>query len=128
MGEKIGRHGRTTDCPNRKLVGAGGASETEIDAAGEELGESSELLRDDVRRVVGKHDSAGGEANGFGRGSEMGEDEGGRGAGDAGRVVVLRYPDSFVSKALEVDGEVAGVIERGAGVASLFDSDQIEDG
>ena len=42
----------------RGLVGAGGAAEAEVDAAGEERGERAELLGDLERRVVGEHDPA----------------------------------------------------------------------
>ena len=68
----------------------------------------AELLGDHQRRVVGQHDAAGADADGRGAGGHVADDHRGRGAGDAGHVVVLGQPEAAVAPAL-------GVAARGRG-------------
>ena len=114
--------------PRGALVGARRAAEAEIDAAGIERLQGAELLGDDQRRVVGQHDAAGADADGRRAGGDMADHHRGRGAGDAGHVVVLGQPVAAVAQALGMPGEVEGVAQGLAGVAALDDRREVEDG
>ena len=61
-------------------------------------------------------------------GGEMGDHDRRRGARDARHVVMLRHPDAAIAPSLGVGGEIAGVVERAAGVGLLGDADKFEDG
>ena len=107
---------------------AGRAAEPEIDAAGKEARQRSELLGDHIGRVVRQHDPAGADADRLRRRGKVGEDHRGGGAGDARHVVVLGHPDAAIAPALGVDGDISSVHERAARVDLLRDANQFEDG
>src|SRR5205085_3653327 len=100
-------------------VGAGGAAEAQVDAAGEQRLESAELLGDGQRRVVGEHHPAGADANVRRAGADISEGDGGRRAGDPGHRMMLRHPEAVVAEPLAEAGEVEGVTESAAGIAAL---------
>ena len=97
---------------DRELVGAGRAAEAEVDAAGIERLERAELLGDHERRVVRQHDPARADADRRRAGGDVRDHDRGRGAGDAGHVVVLGEPEAPVAEPLGVLGQVERV--RGA--------------
>jgi hypothetical protein len=105
--------------PRRHHVGAGCAPEAEIDAARKQRLQRAELLRDHQRRVVRQHDPPGADAHRVGGGGDLPDHHRGRGAGDAGHVVVLRQPVAPVFQPLGVTGEVQRVAERVAGTLAL---------
>ena len=74
--------------------------------------EHPELLRDHERLVVREHHAARADADRRGRAREVRDQHGGRGAGDARHVVVLRDPVAQVAEPLHVAGEVDRVPER----------------
>ncbi len=87
-------------------VGAGGATDAEIDPPRVERLEHPELLGDDQRRVVGEHDPAGADPDLLGRVGERHHQHRRRGAGDAGHVVMLGDPVAAVAEPLDVLGEL----------------------
>jgi len=111
-----------------EAVGAGGAADTEIDAAGVESFQGSELLGDKERGVVGEHDAAGADADGGGSAGDVADEDGGGGAGDAGHVVVLGEPVAGIAPTLGVAGEIEGVAERFCDGAAGADGREVEDG
>ncbi len=119
---------RAAERPRRRHVGAGGAAEAEVDAPGMEGGERAEGFRHHQRRVVGEHDAAGADADRRRAGGDMGDHHRGRGAGDAGHVVMLGEPVAAIAETLRMAGEVEGVAERRAGVTALGDGREVEDG
>jgi hypothetical protein len=93
-------------------VGSGRPPKTEIDAAGQQRFQRAELFGDDERRMVGKHDAAGADADGPGGRPYMGDDDRGCGACDARHAVVLGKPDAFVALLLGLDRQATGLVER----------------
>ena len=59
---------------------------------------------------------------------DVGDHDRGRGAGDAGHVVMLGHPEAAIAPALGVGCEIAGVVERAARIGRLGDADEIENG
>ena len=125
--EALGRLRRTAQGAQRELVGARGASEPKVDAAGKEPRQRPELLGDDIGRMVRQHDAAGADPDGLRPGGDMGEHDRRRGAGDARHVVMLRHPDAAIAPSLGMGGKVASVVERAARVRPLGDADKLED-
>ena len=109
-------------------IGAGRPAEAEVDAVRVERGERAELLGDDERGVIGQHDAAGADADGFRAAGDVAEGDGGGGAGDAGHVVVLGEPEAAIAEALGVAGEIERAVERIGGRAALRDGGEVEDG
>ena len=112
----------------RELIGAWRAAKPEVDAAGKEPRQRSELLGDDVGRVVRKHDASCPDPNGRRPFGDMSKHDRCRGAGDARHVVMLRHPDALIAPFLGVSGEVASIVERAAGVGVLRDANKFENG
>ena len=110
------------------LIRAGCASQAEVDPSGIEGGQGAKLFGDDQGCVVGEHDAAGADADGFRSAGDVADDDGGGGAGDAGHVVVLGEPEAAVVEALGVAGEVEGAVEGVGGSGTLGDGGEIEDG
>ena len=126
--EGLGRFRRPAQRAQRKLVGARRAAKPEVDAAGKEPRQRSELLGDDIGRMVREHDASRPDPNGRRPGGEMSQHDRCRGAGDARHVVMLRHPDAPIAPFLGVGGEVASVVERAAGVGFLGDANKLENG
>ena len=74
LGERVGGPRVSPHGADRLLVGAGGAAESEVDAPRVEAGQSSELLGDGERRVVGQHHATGSETDAGGAGGDMGDE------------------------------------------------------
>lgn len=79
VGEGIFLHHVAAECAGGGHIGAGGATEAEVDPAGVEGGEGAELLGDDEGGMVGEHDAACADADGGGGGGDVGDHEGGGG-------------------------------------------------
>ena len=126
--EVLGRLRRTAQRAQRELIGAWRPAKPEIDAAGKKPRQGSELLGDDIGRVVRQHDAPRPDPNCLRPLGEMSEHDGCRGAGDARHVVVLRHPDAPVAQCFRVGGEVASIVEGAARVRFLRDANQLEDG
>ena len=124
----ISRLRRAAQGAQRELIGAGGPSEAEIDAARKQPRQRAELFGDHIGRVVGQHDAAGADADRCGALGNMGQHDGGRRTGDARHVVVLGHPDPPVSPALGMHSDIARMIERATRVGLFGDPDEIEDG
>lgn len=90
--------------------------------------EHPELLRDHERSVIGKHDATGADADLARNAGEVGGEDGGRGARDAGHVVVLGNPVAQVAETLDVAGQVERVAQRVGGRRVIGDDRKIEDG
>jgi len=110
-----------------QLIGARRATDAEIDAAGMERGQRTELLRHHQRRMVRQHDATNADADGGGAGGHMGNHHSGSSARDAGAVVMLGEPVAPVSQALRVTGEVEAVAQRLRRIATFDDGRQIKD-
>jgi hypothetical protein len=112
----------------RELIRAWRTAEPEIDTAGKEPRQRSELLGDDVGRMVRKHDAACPDPNGRRPLGDVSKHHGCRGAGNAGHVMMLRHPDTLITQFLGVSGEVASVVERAARIGLLRDANELENG
>src|SRR5580704_15635357 len=119
---------RATQGVQRELIRAWRTAEPEIDTAGKEPLQRSELLGDDVGRMVRKHDAACPDPNGRRPLGDVSKHDRCRGAGNASHVVMLGHPDAPVAQFLGVSGEVASVVERAASVSLLRDANELEDG
>ncbi len=84
----------------RRRIGAGGAAQPQVDAAGKQRRQRRELLGHLQRRVVGQHDAAGADADARGAAGDVADQHRGGGAGDARHVVVLGQPEPVVAPAL----------------------------
>ena len=80
------------------LVGAGGATDAEVDPARMKRFEGAELFGHDQRLVVGQHHAAGTDPDPLRAGREVGDDHGGSRTGDPGHVVVLGHPVAVVAE------------------------------
>jgi hypothetical protein len=109
-------------------IGARSAAESEIDAAGEKRGERAELFNNDQRRMIGKHDAAGADADCFCAAGDVRDDDGSGGAGDAGHVVVLGEPEAVVAPGFGVLREIERVAEGVGGGGALWDGGEVQDG
>ena len=127
MREGIARQRVTPQRVHRVPIAARGASDSEVDASRMERRERAELFGNDERRVIGKHDAPGPDANVRGTARDMRDDDRRRGAGDAFHVVVLGQPEAFVAEALGVTGEVEAVAKRNARRRALGDVREVED-
>lgn len=113
-------------------VATRGAAEAEVDAVGIDRRQGAELLGDDERGVVGEHDAAGADADGFGRVGDVSDEDGGSGGGDAGDGVMLGEPDAAVSPLLdilrEIDGAGYGLGHGGFGGIACAEGNEVENG
>ena len=124
----VGGLRRTPQGVQRELIGARRAAEPEIDPAGKKPRQCSELLGDDVGRMVRKHDASRADPNGLRSFGDMGKHDRCRGAGDARHIVMLRHPDALIAPCLGVSGKVARIVERAASVGVLRDANKLENG
>ena len=113
---------------DRQLVGAGRAAEAEIDAAGEQRASVPNCSAMTSGAWLGSMMPPAPTRMRLRAGGDVGDDDRGRGAGDAGHVVVLGHPEAAIAPALGVGGEIAGVVERAARIGLFGDADEIEDG
>src|SRR5690606_3936897 len=120
--------GRTAHGAHGDLVCAWRSAEPQVDPPRIEPLERSELLGDDVGRVVRQHDAAGTDPDGARAVGDMADDDRRGGAGDPFHVVVLGDPYAAVAPLLGVDGKVPRVVQRRLGVRILGYADEFEDG
>ena len=97
----------------RRRIGAGGAAQPQVDAAGKQRRQRRELLGHLQRRVIGQHDAAGADADARGPAGDVADQHRGGGAGDARHVVVLGQPEPVVAPAFGVPRQVERVVEGG---------------
>ena len=116
--ERVGAVMVTAQREHRQLVGARRAAEAEVDPPGVQRRERPELLRDHERRMVREHDPARADADRARPAGDVRDHDRGRGARDAGRVVMLREPEALVAPALGVLCEVERVAQRAADTVS----------
>ena len=124
----VGGFRRTAQGAQRKLIGAWRAAQPQVDAPGKKPRQRSELLGDDIRRVVRKHDATCPDPDGARSLGDVTKHDRCRRAGDARHIVMLRHPDAPISQFLGVSGEVASIVERAAGVGLLRDANKFENG
>ncbi|MNI05429.1 hypothetical protein D3C73_583800 [compost metagenome] len=93
-------------------VGAGSAAEAEIDTAGQQRFQRTELFSNHERGMVGQHDATGTDANFLRSGADMGDNDRGRSAGYTGHAMVFGKPDTLVSLLFGLDCHLAGLIKR----------------
>ena len=89
-----------------RRIAARCAAETQIDAAGKQRLERAELLRDQQRRVIRQHDPAGTDPDRLRARRDVRHDDAGRGARDAGHIVMLGNPVALVAPAFSVLREI----------------------
>lgn len=126
--EMFGIPRRTAKGTQRKLVGAGRATQTEIDAARKQALQRPELLGDDIGRVVGQHNAAGADADGLRTRRNMRDHNRRRSTGNGRRIVMLRNPDTPVAPSLGMGGKVASIVQRAACVGFVGDMGCFKDG
>ena len=124
----FGRSRRSAQGTERQLVGPGGAPKPEINSTGKQASQRPKLLSDDVGSMVGKHDAAGADADGFRSCRDMADHDRCCSARNPRHVVVLRYPDSAIAPRFGMDRDISGIVECTARVGVLRYPDEIEDG
>ena len=90
-------------------VGAGRTAHTQVNTAGVECVEGTELLRHHVGCVVGEHNAARTHANTLGCGSDLRHDHDGRRGQQGAGIVVLGDPETLVPVGLSRAGGIDGV-------------------
>jgi len=105
---------------------AASVSLAQVDSTGIERLERADLLGHDERRVVRQHDAARADPDGGRAAGDMSDDDGCRGAGDAGHVVMLGQPEAPVMPPLGMLREIERVAEGVGGVAALVDRRQVQ--
>ena len=78
--------------------------------------------------MVGKHNAARADADGFCSRGDMTNHNRRRGARDARHVVMLCHPNAAIAPGLGMDREITGVVERATRIGGFGDADEIEDG
>ena len=110
-------------------VAAGGATETKIDATGIESFECAELFRDDEGRVVGEHDAAAADPDGFCCPGDVADESGGGcGAGKTFNGVMFSKPETAIAPLLSVLREVDGARDGAGGRFVGTHADEVEHG
>ena len=117
---------RAAQSAQRELIGPGCAAQPKIDATWKQPFQRPELLGNDVGRMVGEHDAARADTDGFRSRRDMTDHDRCRGARDARHVVMLRHPDAAIAPGLGMDRNIAGVVERAARIGFFGDADEIE--
>ena len=112
----------------RHAIGARRATDAKVDPAGIERGEGAELLGHHQRGVVGQHDAAGADADGLRALRDMADEDGRRGAGDAGHVVMFGQPEAVVAERFGMAGEVERIGKRGRRGGTLGHRREVENG
>ncbi len=79
-------------------------------------------------RMIRQHDAAGADADGLGASSDVANDDGRGGAGDAGHVVVFGKPKPVVAPGFRVLREVERVAQSDSGGCALRNRREIENG
>lgn len=113
---------------HRRRVGARGAAEAQVDAAGVELGQGAEGFGDDQGRMVGQHDPPRTDAYAAGSAGDVPDQDGGGRTGDALHVVVFRQPVAREAEGLGVPGRGQGDGQGLADAAAFADGNEIEHG
>ena len=93
-------------------VGARGAAQSHVDAAGRQRIEHAEDLGHFERRVVRQHDAGAADADAIGGGGDGRDHDLGRRADDGRMVVMLGNPEAFVAQRLAMLGKRHGVADR----------------
>ncbi len=122
----VGRRRVPAEGPHGELVGAGSATQSEIDAPGKERGEGSELLGDNQWRVVRQHDPTGSNSDARCACSDMPDHHGRGGARDARHAMMLGQPEAAVTPELRVLRQIQRAAQCLRGVAALGNWRQIK--
>src|SRR3954453_7853788 len=77
--------------------------------------------------MIGQHDAAGTDANGFSSGSHVPDDHCGRSARDARHAVMFCEPEALVAPTLCVSREVKRIAKRAGRIRARNDGREIED-
>ncbi len=118
-----------SECLGCDLVGAGSATESEVDAAGIQCFEGAELFGDNEWRVIGEHDAAGANADLRCGAGDMSYQNGSCCGGDTFHSVMFGEPVSSVPELFGVACELYAAAEGvgGRGVA-VEDRGEVENG
>ncbi|MGY3462065.1 hypothetical protein ACVWW5_007515 [Bradyrhizobium sp. LM3.4] len=111
----------------RGAVGAGGAAEAEIDAAGKQRLQHLEALGHDQRRVVGQHHAAGADADVLRHRRDLPDHHVGRWARDGGEVVMLGEPIADIAEPVDMTRQIDAVAQRRGGLCACCDDGEVED-
>ena len=128
LGEAARFGGPPAQCGGRTLVGARGPPQPQIDPAGVEGGQGTDLLGDNERGVVGQHDPAGGDAQALGGGQDLPHEDDGRRGQVGGGAVMLGQPVALVAGGVGGTSEGDHVGEGVGAAASGADGDHVHDG
>ncbi len=94
-----------------QLIRTRGATQTQLNTPGEELRQGTKLFGDNQWRVVGQHDAAGTDTNGFGGSSDLTDEHGCGRTGDTGHVVMLGHPVTVEAKLLGMSCQIQHIMQ-----------------
>ena len=100
------------------MVAAGSAAHAQVNPAGIEGVQHTEVFGHLEGAVMGEHDAAAADADGVGVGGHLTDQHFRAGAGEVGQVVVLRKPVAAVAQALHGHGQLDGLPQGVAGGAA----------
>jgi hypothetical protein len=111
-----------------QLIAPRRATESKIDPPGIERLQRPELFGNHERCMVWKHDSARADADAARFPSHVTNDDRGRRAGDAGKIVMLGHPKAMVAPFLGVLCQVDSITKSQRGISAVDDRREIEQG
>ena len=114
-------------CIGGSAVGAGRATQTEIDPAGKQRLQHLEALRHHQRRVVGQHHAAGTDPDMAGDRGDLPDHDVGRGARDRRQIVMLGQPISGVAELIDMARQIDAVAQRRGRLGACGNDGKVED-
>ncbi len=114
-------------CIGRGAVGAGRASESEIDPARKQRLQHLKALGHHQRRMVGQHHPAGADMDAFRHRSDLADHDVGRRARDRRKTMVLGGPVAGIAEAIDVDSQIDAVAQRRRGLGGCGGDGEVED-
>ena len=114
--------------PRGQLIAPRRATEPEVDPARIKRVQGAKLFRDHEGGMVRQHDPARADPDAFRAAGDMSDYDGGRSAGNAGKIVMFRQPVAVVAPFLSVPREIERVAKSERCVAAFDDRREIEQG
>src|SRR5690625_7948975 len=93
-----------------QLICTGSPAKTEVDSIRIHLCQGSELLGDNQRWVIWKHDSSRPDPDRFSGFSHMPQQNGGCWTGDIFHIVVFGHPEPFITQLFHMNGQITAFL------------------